>query len=369
MGKTLMGKEYKGPEEFRDKKVLIVGMANTACDIAVDLVGIAQEVHISHRSGTRIIPRMMDGKPTINAITRQLTGAMSLFERWLPSIGEWVGDRFATTKMLRNYPDIKPEWNLLPAPPFKNTLGVINDHIIDRLSDGSVKLVGGIESFYSLGVFTDGGKKTEVDTVIFCTGNYFDYSILSPEADPTRLGDSSEWDHMEHSNGLLYPRLYQTLFHPNFADSLAFLGPCRGFSFAVHSNADLASQAISQVWKGNYVLPGIAERNRWCEKNYRASLGVIKNWRTFRTGHFSAGEFERWLNDVAGTGVNEHLGWGWKEWKFWWSERELYGLIKRGVNTPFLYRLFEGRQGGRKKWEGAKREIWKANGRVPLEDR
>nr|XP_019007592.1 uncharacterized protein I206_07606 [Kwoniella pini CBS 10737]OCF46373.1 hypothetical protein I206_07606 [Kwoniella pini CBS 10737] len=271
--------------------------------------------------------------------------------------------------MRRNYPNIKPEWNLLPAPPFKNTLGVINDHITGRLSDGSVKLLGGIKRFSPHGVISDGEKETEVDVVIFCTGNYFDYSILSHEADPTKLGDSSEWDQAEHSNGLMYPRLYQTLFHPNFAESLAFLGPCRGFSFAVHSNADLASQAIAQVWKGNYTLPDTTERSEWCEKNYKASLGVIKNWRTFRTGHFSAGEFEYWLNTVAGTQVNEYLGWGRKGWTFWWNDREFYNLIVRGVNTPFLYRLFEGREGGRKKWDGARKEIWKANGKVPPEDR
>jgi len=54
------------------------------------------------------------------------------------------------------------------------------------------------------------------------------------------------------------------------------------------------------------------------------------------------------LNQVAGNGVNEALGWGWKGWEFWWKERELWSFVMDGVNTPFIYRLFKGRRGGRR---------------------
>ena len=43
------------PSEFTGKRVLVVGVAHTGCDIAVDLTGIAEKVYISHRSGTRIV--------------------------------------------------------------------------------------------------------------------------------------------------------------------------------------------------------------------------------------------------------------------------------------------------------------------------
>ena len=72
--------------------------------------------------------------------------------------------------------------------------------------------------------------------------------------------------------------------------------------------------------------------------------------------------FERWLNQAVGNGVNEAFGWGWEGWKFWWKERELYKLLIDGINTPFVYRLFEGREGSRRRWEGAKDAIYRANG-------
>ena len=43
------------PEPFMGKRVVIVGLANTACDIAVDLCGTAKQVFCSHRTGSRVV--------------------------------------------------------------------------------------------------------------------------------------------------------------------------------------------------------------------------------------------------------------------------------------------------------------------------
>ena len=44
-------------KEFEGKRVVIVGMSHTGCDIAVDLTGIAAKVFLSHRAGSRIVSR------------------------------------------------------------------------------------------------------------------------------------------------------------------------------------------------------------------------------------------------------------------------------------------------------------------------
>ncbi|WWD05386.1 hypothetical protein V865_003461 [Kwoniella europaea PYCC6329] len=369
-GEFVMGKEYKGPEEYVGKRVVIVGMSYTACDTAVDLAGVAKEVYMSHRSGIRICPRIVDGKAFDTKVTRQLSSLMTFFDKYIPWLGDYIPNKVMVSNMLKVYPNLKPEWRLLPAPAFKNTWGVINDHIIDKFTSGEVIPLNGIKSFTSNGIITEDfdGKEvhTEVDVVIFCTGAYFDYSNLSPEANPASH-QPKEWENLEHSNGLLYPRLYQNIFHPQFIDSLAFIGPCKGFSFAIHPNSDLISQAITQVFAGNLNSANKLPQNKvevdeWCEGNYHANVRLVKRWRTFRTGPTIARDFESFLNDVAGTSVNEYLGgWGWKAWKFWWYNRELYGLLVRGVNSPAQYRLFKGN--GRKQWDGAVELIYKANGR------
>lgn len=241
--------------------------------------------------------------------------------------------------------------------------GATNEDIINCLHTGDIINLSGIERFEpNRIVTTDQGKIDDIDVVIFAIGFSFDYSMLSDEANPTKF-PAPEWEKSKHRSDLPFPRLYQTLFSTQFPDSLAFIGPCRGFSPVVFSNSDLASQAIAQVWKGTYPLPKAIEMERWCDENYDRALKQIKTWRIPLTGADPV-EFERWLNKVVGNGVNEALGWGLEGWKFWWRERKLYGLIVDGVNTPFVYWLFAGREGSRRRFDGAREAIYKVNGRV-----
>lgn len=43
------------PSAFLGKRVVVVGMSNTGCDIALELAGVAEKVYLSHRSGVRIV--------------------------------------------------------------------------------------------------------------------------------------------------------------------------------------------------------------------------------------------------------------------------------------------------------------------------
>ena len=100
--------------------------------------------------------------------------------------------------------------------------------------EGRIHDLHGIKRFTSTGVVTDDGKEVEADAVILCTGYHFDYSILSPEADP-QLFPTPGWDDPSyHANGMSYPRLYQASFHLDQPDSLAFIGPYRGVTFLRH---------------------------------------------------------------------------------------------------------------------------------------
>ncbi len=367
------------PDPFVGKRVVVVGLGNTGCDIAVELCGSAKEVYLSHRAGGRVVGHFFvsfvrradaarqlkrypkGSKPFDHSLSRRRMALTSRIARNFPSLA----DKFSNRMFLKLYPDYKEEWKLLPAPPFSHSPAAFNEDVVNRLVSGDIINLSGIKRFTSTGIITDEQGEIKVDIVIFATGAYFDYSILSDEANPTRSSTPRpEWEKSEYRNDLEYPRLYQTLFSTRFPDSLAFIGPCRSFSFAAFSNSDLAAQAIAQVWQGSYPLPSQTEMEKWCDDNYERTLRQLKVWRVSRTGTDPVG-LEKWLNEVSGNGVNDALGWGWEGWSFWWKERELYGLIVGGINTPFLYRLFEGRKGSRKRFEGAREAIYRANGIVP----
>lgn len=392
-------------EVFKGKNVVVVGLCNTGGDVVDELsAGGAEKIWISHRSGARIVSSCAlqrsssstltntyvilqfkrhdkNGTPIDRKVTRRAVGIMQRVVELFPGLVGTIGDYFADRKIRSENPLMKDEWKLLPAPPLLNSPAMISDTIIEHLLSGRVTSMPGIKRFIlsdddpkvaltpldsspppSSGSieFNDGTILHNIDAVIFATGYYFDYSILSPSADPTdpEQFPHPEWTASQHVNGLDYPRLYQGLLSTVHPDSLAFIGPVRGHDIAAFSNADLTTQAIAQIWLGNYPLPNKQEIQSWCDKNYQANLHLLTKWRLGKVG-LQPRKLEKWLNAAAGNGLNENLGWGWAGWKFWWKERELYGLIMDGINTPFVYRLFESPRGerGRKSWEGARDAI------------
>jgi dimethylaniline monooxygenase (N-oxide forming) len=54
VGIIIHSEQYRKPDEFKDKTVVIVGMANTAADIATDLVPRASKVYVLHRRGAAV---------------------------------------------------------------------------------------------------------------------------------------------------------------------------------------------------------------------------------------------------------------------------------------------------------------------------
>ncbi|KKY14082.1 putative dimethylaniline monooxygenase 2 [Phaeomoniella chlamydospora] len=367
-GKVLHAQEFKDPEVFKGQRVVVVGLSNTAADIAVDLSEVADKTYVSHRSGAFIITRLSNGQPLDHRITRRIASLGSAFNSAFPTLAAKLSTTLLARNMRKQYPLMKKSWGLLPARPILYASPAVNEKIMSCLESGTISSLPGIRRFLPDGhsiEFTNDVTLSSVDAVIFATGYLFDFSILGSEADPTAT-PTPEWDSSPNANGLLYPRLYQGIFSPAYSDSLAFIGPFRGHSIAAFSNADLTSQAITQVWKGNFSLPPRSEMESWCDKNYQKSVSQLSVWHIQKVGT-DPKPLEKWLNAAAGNGLNEMLGWTSKKaWSFWWRDRKLYNLLMDGIDTPYIYRLFDGERGekSRKKWDGARDAIFKTNGLV-----
>ncbi len=196
----------------------------------------------------------------------------------------------------------------------------------------------------------------EVDTVILCTGYEPDFS-LTPDFSPLE-----SWEEKKASkNQTPLARLYQNIFPPEYADSLAYMNYVALTDGAI-TVIDVAAMAIAQVWKGGFALPSEQEMNAEIDKHHEWVRSLGRDDSVY-TGIVRPGPWYAFLNRAAGTGVDENLGYGWEGWKFWMRERKLSGLMLKGVMTPFMYRVFEGR---RKKWEGSKEAIFHANEHVKV---
>jgi dimethylaniline monooxygenase (N-oxide forming) len=60
-GKIVHSREFKKPADFQAKRVVVVGLGNTAADTATTLVGHASQIYLSHRRGANLLPRVVDG--------------------------------------------------------------------------------------------------------------------------------------------------------------------------------------------------------------------------------------------------------------------------------------------------------------------
>ncbi|MEV4256159.1 FAD-dependent oxidoreductase, partial [Spirillospora sp. NPDC049652] len=226
-GVQMHAHDYRNPDVFAGKRVLVVGMGNSAMDIAVDASYVSEgPVLLSARHGAHIVPKYLFGRPA------DATGGALAVLPWR------IRQTIAQT-MLRLAVGT-PESYGLPRPAgglFQNH-PTISDTILHRLTHGEVAARPGVERLDGGRVaFTDGTAE-DVDVIVWATG----YRVTIPFLDRDWLGDDPE----------ALP-LYQRVFHLK-DPTLAFVGLMQSTGAAlpvVEAQAKLAAAYLG----GRYALP------------------------------------------------------------------------------------------------------------------
>lgn len=299
--------------------------------------------------------RHLDGKPIDHSLTIRLIGTQNFMNNHFPNLAESLFNKFAKDLQDKQF-KIRPEWNLSPTPSLKQSVPIISDHLIDRLESGDIKSVSALQKVTGRNTvkLVDGTSLT-VDTIIWCTGYKTDFSLVGEDYDPTR-STTAAWAASPGSNDKPLPRLYQNVFSLKEPHSLAFLGAA-AFTSPAFQLYDLASMAIAQIWKGASSLPSQAEMEQAVDAHHEWVVSLAQRGSVY-PGIVKPGPWMSWVNDAAGTGVNEMLAYGAAGWAFWWRDRTFCNLLMDGIYSPHIFRVFDGK---RKKWDGAREAIEKAN--------
>ncbi|KAK7210373.1 hypothetical protein V2G26_017551 [Clonostachys chloroleuca] len=363
-GEIVHAQAFKRAEDFRGKRVLLVGLGNTVGDIAESLSGTASEIYLSHERGALILPRFVDGKPNSRLLSLRKLNAQAFVEWLFPTWMDKMVTNGAADIMKKSFGELDPSWNLEPIPSPKVTVPVVSDTLIDNLRSGAVKSVSGFGAFTGpTEVELKDGEKIQVDTIICCTGYQNDLSILETEYDPCTVKIPS-WLEAPGSRGRPLPQLYQNIFSLKTPDTLAFMG-CVWYPTGAFLLADLASMCIAQVWAGKSKLPSPAKRQKWVDnQNKRVSKLALRGSPV--PASVPQMEWTRWADKTAGTGVLDRLGWGWKGWVFWWTERKFWRILMDGLLTSACWRIFD--EGKRKPWVGARAEVLRLNNEAAERD-
>ena len=196
-GEMMHSRDFKRAEKFRDRRVLVIGGGNSACDIAVDISRVASQTCISLRRGYYIVPKILFGRPIdlLYAKARKLPRAIvqPLLAALLRlGIGPW-----------NKYGLAAPECGPLEMHP------TLNSDILNALRHGRVLPRPGIERFEGRLVHFSDHTVEPFDVVLWATG----FRIAFPF-----LGDSTvDWDTSRP------PPLYLKMMHPRI-DNLFFIG-------------------------------------------------------------------------------------------------------------------------------------------------
>jgi dimethylaniline monooxygenase (N-oxide forming) len=170
-GEQLHAHHYRESDVLRGKRVLVLGLGNSATDIAVESSRIADKTFLAVRRGAYVLPKYMNGKP-IDEITTPLTSRLPLAVQRFGSermLGIAAGDMTA-------YGLPKPDHKLFEAHP------TVSSELLPRLGHGDIAVKPNIDRYSGERTvrFVDGSEE-EIDLVVYCTGYKITFPFFEPE--------------------------------------------------------------------------------------------------------------------------------------------------------------------------------------------
>jgi flavin-binding monooxygenase-like protein len=234
-GEFIHSHDFKSTAPFRNKKVLVIGGGNSACDVAVETSRVSNYTSISWRRGYRIIPKFLFGKPSDTVgggLTFLPIKIRSFLSELIVKIIVGPNDKYGLQK---------------PETKFGETHPTINDELLYRIRHGKIHPRVDIDRFEGKKVYFKDGKTEEYDTIIACTG----YVIAHPFFEESLIN---------YSNGPV--PLYLKMFHPEL-DNLFFIGLFQPLG-CIWPGSELQSKIMARYLSGKWKRP--ANIKALCQK-------------------------------------------------------------------------------------------------------
>jgi dimethylaniline monooxygenase (N-oxide forming) len=224
-GRQMHAHDYVGPDGFEGTSVVVLGMGNSAMDIAVELSSVAKNVYLASRRGAHIVPKFAFGRP------------IDSFNTALPV--PWAVKRAFFGLIVRGTIG-RPEDVGLPKPDHR--LGeahpTVSQRITERVKAGAVTPKPNISRFAGDRVRFCDGSEVAADTVVYCTGYNVSFPFL----------DSDVFTAVDNRVDL-----FHQVFPPDVAN-LAFIGLVQPFG-ALMPVAEAQAEWVADQLAGEYRLP------------------------------------------------------------------------------------------------------------------
>jgi cation diffusion facilitator CzcD-associated flavoprotein CzcO len=231
-GEQIHVHHYREADVLEGKRVLVLGIGNSATDIAVESSRIADRTFLAMRRGAYVMPKYLNGKPTDEAASKLLTMMPLAVQRFVLNrmLGLTAGDMTA-------YGLPEPDHKLLEAHP------TVSAELLSRLGHGDIEVRPNVDRFAGGCTvrFADGSEE-EIDLVVYCTG----YKITFPFFEEGLIS-------VEDNRLPLYRRVV-SVEHPG----LYFIGLIQPLG-AIMPLAEAQAEWVGDLLDGGGTLPAPAE--------------------------------------------------------------------------------------------------------------
>ncbi|KFP21360.1 Dimethylaniline monooxygenase [N-oxide-forming] 5, partial [Egretta garzetta] len=314
-GWYLHSRDYKSPQSFLGKRVVVVGTGNSGIDIAVELSHTAKQVFLSTRRGTWVLHRVADGGYPFDFsyISRFIQLVRSLLPHNASSL---FLERKLNTRFNHALYGLQPQHRILEQHP------TINDDLPNRIIAGMVLVKPNVREFTETSAIFEDGTREDIDAVVFATGYSFSFPFLE---DCVKVVENQI-------------SLYKFMFPPDMEKpTLAFIGLVQPLG-AIMPISELQCRWATRVFKGKRGRVGGMQPG---------SLGHGKAEYVRSRRHTIQVDYLPYMDELAcQVGVKPNL------LTLFLTDPKLALEVAFGPCTPYQYRLR-----GPGKWAGAREAI------------
>jgi putative flavoprotein involved in K+ transport len=163
-GELLHGSEFRNPDPYRGRDVLVVGAGNTGTEIATRLVDCAARVRVSFRTPVNIMPPSFLGVPATLLARMNENVPAALVDR-----GAFLMQRLAWGD-LSSYGMPRSPYGVATELRVRGLGATLDRGFVAALKAGGLKLVSAVDRFDGADVVLADGKRIQPQVVIAATG-------------------------------------------------------------------------------------------------------------------------------------------------------------------------------------------------------
>jgi hypothetical protein len=167
LGEQLHAHYYRTPDPLVGKRVLVLGIGNSACDIAVESSRVAASTDLAMRRGAHIVPKYLLGIPTDHLTDSPMARGPLKLQQWSMAALLRI-----TQGKVTDYGLPKPDHAVLHAHP------TVSQDLLNRLGHGDITIRPNIDRFEGSKIFFTDGSAGEYDVVVYCTGYRVKFPFL-----------------------------------------------------------------------------------------------------------------------------------------------------------------------------------------------